>query len=137
MYATALRLKNTFLDGFDPASSGDLGRNMMKKGKSSKEMGTHDTLNTNSELKLDCYPNPFNPTTTISYQVPAAGLVSLKVYDMLGREVAGLVSGYKGAGKYSVQFNGQDLASGVYFVRSLREAILRLRSSYWSSRLHR
>lgn len=69
------------------------------------------------------YPNPFNPSTTISYQIPVAGYVSLKVYDMLGNEVAELVNGYKNAGNYNVIFNGQSttsnkqLSSGVYSYR--------------------
>lgn len=65
------------------------------------------------------YPNPFNPSTVISYQLPAAGDVNLKVYDVLGRYVATLVDEYKEAGSYEVEFNPessiQQPASGVYF----------------------
>lgn len=65
------------------------------------------------------YPNPFNPSTVISYQLPVSGDVTLKVYDVLGREVATLIDEYKEAGSYEVEFkssvgNGQ-LANGVYF----------------------
>jgi hypothetical protein len=63
------------------------------------------------------YPNPFNPTTTIRYQLSAAGNVSLKIYDMLGREVAVLAEGMKEAGYYTANFDGSKLASGVYFTR--------------------
>lgn len=63
------------------------------------------------------YPNPFNPTTVIRYQLSGAGHVSLKVYDILGREVATLVDGYKNAGYYETQFDGSRFSSGVYFVR--------------------
>ena len=63
------------------------------------------------------FPNPFNPSTAISYQLSAAGRVTLKVYDVLGREVATLVNGKENAGYYRVNFDGSKLASGVYFYR--------------------
>lgn len=65
------------------------------------------------------YPNPFNPTTTIRYQIPAAGQVTLKVYDILGREIATLVNEYQKAGFYDYQFSidNYQLPSGVYFYR--------------------
>jgi len=61
------------------------------------------------------YPNPFNPTTEINYQIAKAGHVNLKVFDLLGREVATLVNEYKPAGKYVTVFNASNLSSGVYF----------------------
>ncbi len=63
------------------------------------------------------YPNPFNPGTVISWQSPVGSLQSLKVYDVLGREVAALVNEYKQAGTHSVEFNATGLPSGVYFYR--------------------
>jgi hypothetical protein len=65
------------------------------------------------------YPNPFNPTTTIRYAIPAGtnGRASLRVYDLLGREVATLVNEVKQPGTYAVQFDARRLASGVYFYR--------------------
>lgn len=66
------------------------------------------------------YPNPFNPTTTIAYDIPAAAsqhVVTVKVYDVIGREVAMLVNETKSAGSYQATFNASKLASGVYFYR--------------------
>jgi len=63
------------------------------------------------------FPNPFNPTTTIYYVLPFDSKISLKVYDLSGREVSELVNGYKEAGTHSVIFNGENLSSGVYFYR--------------------
>ncbi len=63
------------------------------------------------------YPNPFNPTTMINYQLPMNSKVSLKIYDILGREVATLVNEIVNAGTYSTPFNSTRLASGVYFYR--------------------
>jgi hypothetical protein len=61
------------------------------------------------------YPNPFNPTTNIRFAVPEAGLVTMKVYNLLGQEVTTLVNEYKNAGTYNVDFNAVNLSSGVYF----------------------
>jgi hypothetical protein len=66
------------------------------------------------------YPNPFNPTTTIQYDIPAVGVqnfVSIRIFDIMGREVATLVNETKEAGSYEVQFDASKLASGVYFYR--------------------
>jgi photosystem II stability/assembly factor-like uncharacterized protein len=65
------------------------------------------------------HPNPFNPSTIISYQLPIAGNVTLKVYDLLGREVATLVNEEKPAGSYNAQFtiNNVPLSSGIYFYK--------------------
>ncbi|MHB9012364.1 MAG: T9SS type A sorting domain-containing protein [Ignavibacteriaceae bacterium] len=71
------------------------------------------------------YPNPFNPTTTINYSVPKTSLVSIKVYDVLGREIETLVNEQKNPGNYKVTVNAGKLASGVYFYQ--------LRSSDYTS----
>jgi hypothetical protein len=67
------------------------------------------------------YPNPFNPTTQIQYSVEKAGTVSLKLYNLLGLELATLVAGRQEAGSYSMLFNasehGHDLATGIYLYR--------------------
>ena len=61
------------------------------------------------------YPNPFNPITTIQFQLPSAGNVTLKVFDVLGSEVSTLVNEYREAGSYDVEFNASSLSSGVYY----------------------
>jgi hypothetical protein len=63
------------------------------------------------------YPNPFNPTTNIKYSIPKESLVSLKVFDILGREVANLVDLKQTAGSYEINFNASKLASGVYLYK--------------------
>jgi hypothetical protein len=65
------------------------------------------------------YPNPFNPTTVINYQLPVVSHVTLKVFDVLGREVATLVDEMKEVGFYSATFDGEKLASGIYFTRMI------------------
>jgi hypothetical protein len=70
---------------------------------------------------VQAYPNPFNPATTLKFSVPRAGNVSLKVYDVAGRVVAELHSGSLEAGQFSIDFNGNNLASGTYFARLVGE----------------
>ncbi len=66
---------------------------------------------------LQNYPNPFNPVTMIKFDIPESELVTLKVYDVLGREVKVLVNQFKEKGKYSVRFDGTSFSSGIYFYR--------------------
>jgi|GEM_PF-232524 len=61
------------------------------------------------------YPNPFNPSTSINYSLPERSLVSIKIFDLLGREVASLVNGVKEAGHYKADFNASNLSSGIYY----------------------
>jgi flagellar hook assembly protein FlgD len=71
-----------------------------------------------SEFQLQQnYPNPFNPTTRINYFVLRSSLVTLKVYDILGKEISTLVNEEKPVGNYKVDFDGSNLSSGVYFYR--------------------
>jgi hypothetical protein len=63
------------------------------------------------------YPNPFNPNTTISYTIPESGLVQLRIYNVLGQQVASLINKEQSKGNYKVEFNASSLASGIYFYR--------------------
>ena len=63
------------------------------------------------------YPNPFNPTTTINYQIPELSFVTLKVFDVLGSEIATLVNEENPSGRYKAEFDATDLPSGIYFYR--------------------
>jgi len=77
-----------------------------------------ESINLPKEYKLSQnYPNPFNPVTKINFDLPKEGNVKLVIYDILGREVKQLVNEFKKAGKYTVEFNGNNLASGIYFYR--------------------
>jgi len=95
---------------------------MYKKGLVQRKLEGQEVIKT-YELEQN-YPNPFNPVTTIKYQLPKDGMVTLKVYDILGAEVATLVNEEKTAGRYEINFdasghsgNVRNLASGVYIYR--------------------
>jgi len=77
-------------------------------------IGLGDNINITSYDISQNYPNPFNPSTTIRYQIPQDGMVTLKVYDILGREVKTLVNEVKTKGRYEVNFDASNLASGLY-----------------------
>jgi hypothetical protein len=71
-----------------------------------------------SEYKLENnYPNPFNPRTIINYQLPVGSYVKLTVYDIMGKEISVLVNEKQNAGRYEIEFNGDNLPSGTYFYR--------------------
>ena len=70
------------------------------------------------------YPNPFNPSTRIIYAVPRESQVALKVYDLIGQEVAVLVDEVKEAGTYEVTFNALNLSSGVYIYKMKAEGFI-------------
>jgi hypothetical protein len=78
---------------------------------------TKDLIIDEPELDLSAYPNPFNPSTYISFSIPNQTHVTLKVYDLLGREVAELINEQRNAGPYNVFFDASGLASGVYLYK--------------------
>lgn len=90
-----------------------------------KEVNTGDAAESSDEIDQqgynydlkDNYPNPFNPSTTIKYQLASNGFTSLKIYDVLGKEVAALVNEEQEAGNYEVQWNASSFSSGVYFYK--------------------
>ncbi|MDE3057245.1 MAG: T9SS type A sorting domain-containing protein [Bacteroidota bacterium] len=84
--------------------------------QSATSVGRNNTLVKRFEL-MQNYPNPFNPTTHLRYTIADFQFVTLKIYDVLGREVATLVDERKSPGMYEVNFDGSRLSSGVYFYR--------------------
>ncbi|MDR3609212.1 MAG: T9SS type A sorting domain-containing protein, partial [Ignavibacteriaceae bacterium] len=90
-------------------SNGPLAKDVARNKENSNELVT--------ENKIENYPNPFNPSTVITYQIVNPGHVSIKVYNCLGKEIADLVNEEQNTGKYKVLFNVDNLASGIYFYR--------------------
>jgi hypothetical protein len=84
------------------------------------ELPTNYLLNQN-------FPNPFNPTTTISYSIPSITKVNLKVFDVLGNEITTLVDEVQKSGKYQVEFDGTNLSSGIYLYRLITNNYLQTR----------
>jgi hypothetical protein len=81
-------------------------------------LGTPNEGVTATSFKLDQnFPNPFNPSTTISYNIPTESQVSLIVYDIMGKEVSKLVNGRQAAGNYNIEFDASSMASGTYFYK--------------------
>jgi hypothetical protein len=82
------------------------------------EVAIDNNLVTLTTYKLEQnYPNPFNPSTSFTYELSKAGFVSVKIYDLLGREVATLANEFKQAGVYSATWNAASFGSGVYFCK--------------------
>ena len=84
--------------------------------------GNNSTVNSNKILPnqfalFQNFPNPFNPSTIIGYEIPKHSFVTLKVFDILGREIATLVNEEKQIGKYSFKFDASNLSSDIYFYR--------------------
>lgn len=85
-------------------------------------IGNDNTDNKNStndrtEITIENYPNPFNPSTMIKYKLDNPGIVSIKVFNLLGQEITTLVNEFKQSGQYNVSFNGSNVSSGVYYYK--------------------
>lgn len=124
-----LNFKSEGEDGFQhpeyPIIKKELADSMVAHGQTKSMLAkTKDTVaktkeETPNQIKVASpYPNPFNPTTTIPFSVPSKMHVAIKVYNMLGRRVATLTDKSYKTGRYEVRFNGDNVASGVYFIRS-------------------
>jgi len=93
-----------------------------------RETTAESTLELPAVYKLSQnYPNPFNPSTTIDFSLPEAGMVTLTVHDILGRQIATLVSGEMNAGKHTFQWDSRGLSSGVYLYRLRAGNVLQTR----------
>jgi hypothetical protein len=89
---------------------------LVKTGPDPMSVGPSDGLWPHA-YRLSCYPNPFNASATISFDIPSAGFVSLRIFDLLGRNVSVLRERFMDAGNHLVNFDGTGLASGIYFAR--------------------
>lgn len=110
----------TNLRMIDPANAWISGYNGKMIKYHDDDIITHIKNNDNNITEfslLQNYPNPFNPNTTIKYSIPENSFVKLKIYDILGREIATLVDSKNAAGIYNVEFNAGNIASGVYFYK--------------------
>ena len=85
-------------------------------------MAWNEHIPTEFSLKQN-YPNPFNPSSKIKYNVSSLSFISLKVYDLLGKEIATLVNEEKTPGEYEVEFDALGLPSGIYFYQLTAEGI--------------
>jgi hypothetical protein len=121
-------VKTELVDHIRPINNGDINRFVsmydalpnipfiMKQEILDIVTGVEDENLSVNEFQLEQnYPNPFNPSTVISYQLPVSSDVTMKVYDVLGNEVATLVNEEKPAGSYEVEFSADGLTSGIYF----------------------
>jgi hypothetical protein len=99
-----------------PGHCSEPGEIMEKETAETPEVSTINIIPENYSLSQN-YPNPFNPVTVISFGLPEGGMVTLKIYDMLGNEITTLVNNYISAGMHNVDFNAANLPSGVYLYR--------------------
>lgn len=83
----------------------------------SKEVNAEVNFNSGNFSLEQNYPNPFNPSTSIEYSIPTSGFVTIRIFNELGEEVRKAVNEYKQAGNYKINFNAEDIVSGVYYYR--------------------
>jgi hypothetical protein len=113
----------SFYDAFIGISTGNEGKEIYTTdgGENWTELAPASLLFNSAKHRMvsltQNYPNPFNPSTVINYELPFSANVSVKVYDITGKEVASLFNGYQNEGNHSVRFDAGDLSSGVYFYR--------------------
>ncbi|MFZ1289661.1 MAG: YCF48-related protein [Melioribacteraceae bacterium] len=111
---TSVNLNDVSIKDSIAMTVGDFGTILKKSG----QITTLDCTKIPHEYFLSQnFPNPFNPGTTIEYSVPQKSQVTLKVYDLLGREITTLINEEKSVGNYSVKFDGSNLTSGIYFYK--------------------
>jgi hypothetical protein len=110
------RLTSLALRTQDALFAGTDGDGVWRYNFQTSGVNEHADVATRATL-LQNYPNPFNPSTNIRFQLPQSGLVELKVYDVLGREVATLVNEVRQPGTHDVMLDASKLASGIYFYR--------------------
>ena len=107
-----------FTDANNGTAVGDYGTLLRTTNGGVTFIGKENNItNPNEFILSQNYPNPFNPNTTINYSLPKQSNVTIKVYNILGKEVLTLVNENKPRGNYSVEVNANNLSSGVYFYR--------------------
>ena len=104
-----------FIDSQGFLLAGSAGNGIYKSINSVLDSSEDENNTPNKFFLYQNYPNPFNPSTKIKYSIPHSSFVTLKVYDLLGKEVAILVNEEKPVGYYEIEFNGNNLSSGIYF----------------------
>ena len=115
-----LQLSVTNIMGFDfpnPPDSSQWYMDDYKLVRIDTTVGIKDFSVPTEYILYQNFPNPYNPTTTIKYQIPELSFVTLKVYDVLGNEIATLINEEKPIGSYEVEFDGRGLSSGIYFYK--------------------
>ncbi|MHB8580720.1 MAG: arylsulfotransferase family protein [Ignavibacteriaceae bacterium] len=115
VFQTSFNLRDI---SYSQGSQQMIARQVIVKGTTGDVSSANVNINLPKQFQLyQNYPNPFNPTTQISYTIPTSGVVTIKVYDVLGNEITTLVNKEENPGNYNVEFDGSKLSSGIYFYR--------------------